>query len=192
MRNSLYIKLLYSIPVILLLLYYIPFLGICVIIYRLVTNTYRKNKRFLLLLLLIGIIIIIPNLVTELKMNFNIKTLEIAFINKIVDTAIYVKLLSFSKLLITVSIIFILLTALVSFIARKLSLTLGSMFSNYIREETNKTYKIEQENNLKMKEKQERAKNTHVVFCSHCGADNMISGTTGKCRYCRQPIEYKK
>ena len=40
-----------------------------------------------------------------------------------------------------------------------------------------------------MKEKQMQAKNTHVVICSHCGASNMLTSTTGKCKYCRNIIQ---
>ena len=52
-----------------------------------------------------------------------------------------------------------------------------------------RTAKIQEKNDLIMKEKQMQAKNTHVVICSHCGASNMLTSTTGKCKYCRNIIQ---
>ena len=45
---------------------------------------------------------------------------------------------------------------------------------------------------MKMQEKRERAKNTHVVYCPYCGADNMLTEKTGICKFCRRKIEYKE
>ena len=42
-----------------------------------------------------------------------------------------------------------------------------------------------------MKEKREKAKNTHIVYCPYCGADNMLTSNVGRCKYCRRRIEYK-
>ncbi len=47
------------------------------------------------------------------------------------------------------------------------------------------------ENDLKMQEKREKAKNTHVVHCPYCGSDNMLTEQTETCKFCRRKIEYK-
>lgn len=42
---------------------------------------------------------------------------------------------------------------------------------------------------MEIKLKQERAKNTHVVYFSYCGADNKLTEKTETCKYCRRQIE---
>ena len=44
---------------------------------------------------------------------------------------------------------------------------------------------------MKMQEKREALKNTHVVHCPYCGADNMLTSNIGTCKYCRRRIEAK-
>ena len=42
-----------------------------------------------------------------------------------------------------------------------------------------------------MKEKIEAAKNMTVVYCPHCGADNILTTNVGTCKYCRSRLEVK-
>ena len=42
-----------------------------------------------------------------------------------------------------------------------------------------------------IKEGEASAQVPHVVRCEHCGAENEIIGTTGKCEYCKSKISYK-
>ena len=37
-----------------------------------------------------------------------------------------------------------------------------------------------------MKEKREIAKNTHVIHCPYCGADNLFTEQIGTCKFCRR------
>ena len=59
----------------------------------------------------------------------------------------------------------------------------------YIKEELQQERTIKQENDLIMQEKREKAKQSRVVICPYCGADNLLSSKTGKCMYCRRKIE---
>ena len=48
-------------------------------------------------------------------------------------------------------------------------------------------FEVEQEK--KKIEKQEKTKNTKVVYCPYCGADNMLTEKVGTCKYCRRKIQ---
>ena len=63
--------------------------------------------------------------------------------------------------------------------------------SSYISEREKKDFEIRKENDMKMQEKREALKNTHVVHCPYCGADNMLTSNIGTCKYCRRRIEAK-
>lgn len=182
-------KLLCSLPVILIALYYIPFLGIVLMLFR--YYVYNNNKYYSMPIYLIisAIVIILPKLI-----NAAIKALKISLsldLDKIVESDIYINLLNYSKRLITVGVIFLIL----SFIFRKLILKLASKLKNGAKDYINKYEKeqreIREKNDLIVKERREIANNTHLVHCSNCGADNTIVGKTGKCKYCRSEISFK-
>jgi hypothetical protein len=50
-------------------------------------------------------------------------------------------------------------------------------------------YEISNKNNMKIKENQVKEKNTHYVKCKSCGADNLVSSKTQKCKYCRKHLK---
>ena len=101
-------------------------------------------------------------------------------------------LLNYSKLLITVGIIFL----IISFIFRKAILRLISKLKSGVTEYIDKYEKeqrqIREKNDLIIKERREIVKNTHLVHCPNCGADNTIVGKVGKCKFCRNDISYKE
>ena len=82
-------------------------------------------------------------------------------------------------------IIFLILSFIFNSLFNKIKNYLHTSISSYEQ----RTAKIQEKNDLIMKEKQMQAKNTHVVICSHCGASNMLTSTTGKCKYCRNIIQ---
>lgn len=184
MNENIFLKLLCSLPVILVVLYFIPFLGICLIIFRFFLY-YDKFYKTLILLLISGLLLLIPKIIDSIMNLLKINNIEV--LNSIINTGIYTKLLGYSKLLITVGTIFLIL----SFIFRNIFDSLISKIRNYFEQDLKKDYEIRKENDLKMQEKRERAKNTHVVYCPYCGADNLLTKQTGTCKYCRRMIEYK-
>ena len=182
-----FLKLLCSLPIILIVLYFIPFLGICLILFR--YYIYRGNKYYKtpILLLVCGILLLIPKLIDLVLKMFKLDNIKIPYLNSILTFDIYTKLLSYSKLLVTVGIIFLIL----SFIFKNVFNKLSSKLRNYMEQDLKKDYEIRKENDMKMQEKREKAKNTHVVHCPFCGSDNMLTEQTGTCKFCRRKIEYK-
>lgn len=184
MKNIL--KLLCSFPIILILLYYLPFLGICLILVRYCLYKSKKYYIFPISLSIVGLLLLIPNFINKL----NIK--GIPYLNKIISSDIYIKIIPYSKKLITIGIIFLILSYIFKNVSTKLTEKLGNGIKDYIEKEEQKDYEIRQKNDLIMQEKREKAKNTHVVKCPHCGASNMLTEPTGTCKYCRKHLEYKQ
>ena len=185
------LKILCSIPVVLLSLYYIPVLGIILILFR--YYAYRNKKYYSLprTLIVCGVIILIPRLIDLIFDIFKIKVSGFD-ITKITLSEFYLRLISYSKLLVSVGIIFL----LISIIFRETILKLISKLKTFIKDYINKYEKekreIREKNDLIIKKQREDIKNTHLVHCPNCGADNTIVGKTGKCKYCRNDISYEK
>lgn len=189
MKDNILIKLLCSIPVILVLLYFLPFLGVCLIIFRYIVY-YNDRRRISLPYYLVstGLIILIPKLLKFIFKSFEYSADNIPYFNKIVNSELYkVNFINYSKLLITVGIIFLVLSSIVSMIVDKTK----SSVRSYIANQERRNDEISRKNDLIMKEKREIAKNTQVVICPYCGADNMFTSKNGTCKYCRRKIEGK-
>ena len=181
------LKILCSLPIILIASYFVPFLGICLILFRYYEY---KNKKYYILpitLIILGIIILLPKIINYVVSILKISVKSFSYISNIIETGYYIKLLSYSKLLITVGIIFLIL----SFVFKNIFNKVSSKVNNYIKEDLQKDYEIREKNDLIMQEKREKAKNTHSVTCPKCGASNLLSSQTGRCKYCRNIIEYK-
>lgn len=188
MRNNILVKLLCSIPVILILLYFVPFLGICLIIFRYIVCDSRSNRKIPYYLIFSGLIILIPKLLNYL---FNILKYKcnIEYFNIIIDSNLYNnEFIKYSKLLIITGIVFL----IISYIVNLLFIKAKGYVQSHIEEKNERDYEISKKNDLIMKEKREKAKNTNVVICPYCGADNMLSTKTGICKFCRRKIENKK
>lgn len=190
MRNNLFIRFLCSIPVILVLLYFIPFLGICLILFR--YYVYRNKKIYLtsIYLLISGLIVLIPKLVNFILNRLNIK--NISYLNTFFASKFYKSLVPYSKLLITLGIISLILSVIFKNIYDKLKSKVNNTINSYVKESAKNDAIISEKNDLLMKEKREKALNTHVVKCPYCGSNNMLVQQTGICSYCRKPLEYKK
>ena len=109
----------------------------------------------------------------------------------ILNNSIYTKLLSFSRLLMILGIVFIILSYILKNIFTKINNKFGMYLNSYMQQDLQKEAQIRKENDLVMQEKRERAKNTHVIHCPYCGSDNMLTEQTGTCKFCRRKIEYK-
>lgn len=189
MRDNILIRLLCSIPIILILLYFHPFLGVCLIIFRYIVY-YSDRRRIVTPYYLVstGLIILIPKLLNYVFNLFEYSADNIPYFNKIINSELYkVNFIDYSKRLITVGIIFLIISSIVSMIVDK---TKNSVRS-YIENQEKRNAEISRKNDMIMKEKREIAKNTNVVICPYCGADNMLTAKTGTCKYCRRKIESK-
>ena len=68
MRNNIFLKLLSSLPVILIFLYFVPFLGICLLLMRCFVYTNKKISTPIVMIV-IGGLILIPKGLSLLKIN---------------------------------------------------------------------------------------------------------------------------
>lgn len=182
MNQNVLLKLLSSLPAIFIFLYFIPFLGICLLILRLFTNS--KKKQTIISLIVLGILSFIPKFINSL---FNLIKLNVPYLNDLVSSDIYNQLFGYGKFVLTIGIIAYILNILLN----KLFNKTGNYLKSYITNQEKKNYEISKQNDMEIKEKQLKAQNTHVVRCSKCGATNMITSSTGKCQYCRNDLEYQ-
>lgn len=184
MKHNILVKLLVSIPVILVTLYYIPFLGIVLILFRYYVHSDKKVYQTPLMLLLSALIIWLPKIM-EFIIEYGKINIEIPYIYQVMDTKLYPELLTFSKTLIIIGIILF----IVSYILKNVCTSLYNKLMKLVEYEQKKDYEISKKNDMAIKEKQLRAKHTKVVKCPNCGANNTITSTTGKCKYCRSAIK---
>lgn len=190
MKNNLFLKLLGSIPVILISLYFVPFLGICLILFRyFMYHEKRKRIATSVFLIGIGIVILVPKILEVILQWIKFDITKIPYINEVIQLEVYqTNFMSYSKLLLIVGILFLILT----FILQRLFEKLEEFLKLYIQEHEKRNREISSKNDLLMKEKQEKAKNTSVVYCPYCGADNILTSNIGVCKYCRRQIVAKK
>ena len=191
MKENKFIRLLCSIPVIIIMLYFIPFLGILLMIFRYYVHRYNKFYLMPTILLILGFILMIPNVINAVLNTFKLTNINIPYLQLIIKSNIYIKLLKYAKLLIIISIIAYVLSFVIKSIIEKVKQKVSGALNSYVEKEQQKDYEISQKNDLIMKEKREKALNTKVVYCPYCGADNMLTSHTGICKYCRRKIEYK-
>lgn len=183
MNSNNMLKILCSLPVILLFLYFIPFVGVCLIVLR--CFVYNGKKQFISSsLITIGVLILIPKIIGEVLSFIKIKG-DIPYLNDILNSDIYIKLFGYSKLILIVGIILLIVSAIFKTISNKISNFVSSYINNYQKEMS----EISKQNDMEIKLKQEKAKTTRVVNCPNCGADNMVTEKVGKCKYCRQDIQ---
>ena len=188
MKTNIFLKIICSFPVILLALYYLPFIGICLIIFRKYSYRNSNTTKLSIALIITGIIILIPKLLYSISDTMKLNINKIPYLNIIIDTKLYnTNFINYSKLLMIIGIILLIIALLTRKTVDKVSNVLNSKLNDYMEKEA----EISRENDLIIKEKQERAKNTHVVYCPNCGADNLIIGKTGVCKFCRKKISYK-
>ncbi len=180
-ENKLF-KLIASMPVILLTLYFIPFVGVCLTGLRYFVYRNKKQYSTPITLIVIGIICLIPTM-TETVLEIA-KINNIPYVNRAIEIADELDFDDFSKTLLTVGI----LTMIAVYAIKKIANKIENNVSKYMRAQAEAEREINEKNNLKIKEKQEAAKNTHFVKCKSCGGNNVIVGDIGKCKFCRQTI----
>lgn len=189
MKNNIILKLLSSLPIILIMLYFMPFLGICLIILRYFIYDNKKRISTPIYIFICGILILIPK---GLDLIFEIAKIDrnnIPYLNDIINSELYnVDFMKFSKRLIYVGIIFLIIACILKAIFDKVSNKLSSGFANYIRETQKRDYEISKRNDMEIKMKQEKARNTSYVKCPNCGSDNLLTDKFGKCEYCRRDL----
>lgn len=192
MKSTMIFKILCSIPIILITLYFIPFVGICLILMRALVYHNRKKISTSIFLIIFGMILLCPKILEKVFELLRMDLGEIPYLNEVLTNDIYQNnLISYAKYLLIAGVIFLLLSVLFQSIFEKLGQLLNRGFQSYIKESIKQDEKIAKENDLKIKIKQEHAKNTNYVKCPYCGSDNLLSDKFGVCQYCRRKIENK-
>lgn len=180
-ENKLF-KLIASMPAILLTLYFIPFVGVCLTAFRYFVYKNKKQYSTSIALIVWGIICLVPKMITSVLDILKIE--NVPYVNEVAEAANKLQLVEFSKTLLTVG----LLSMIIVYVVKKIANKIGSNVNKYMQAQAQAEREINEKNNLKIKEKQEAAKNTHFVKCKSCGGNNVIVGDIGKCKFCRQPI----
>ena len=180
--NNQVLKLIFSLPVVLLLLYLFPVLGVFFAIGHLFMN--RRASYYLpILLFIVGLILYLPRILEIISQKFQF---TIGSLSEILEMPIYNQIGPYGKRLMILGIVFMVASAIFKWIAN-----LGhNSLLEYIKGQEMESAKLNAKNDLIMKEKQEKTKNSHVIICPHCGADNLIYGQTGTCKYCRKKLSY--
>lgn len=192
MKNNVIFKILASLPIILITLYFIPFLGVCLILLRYFMYNDKRKISTSMFIIGVGVLILIPKILYLIldMVKFDVNT--IPYLNDIVNSELYnVDFINYSKFLITVGVIFLIISFVLKSIFDKVSNKLNNGIRNYINETEKRNAEISKQNDMEIKIKQEKAKNTSYVKCPKCGSDNLLGDKFGTCKYCRSKLVNK-
>ncbi len=174
-------KVITSLPIILIFLYFIPIVGILLILLKFFTASRRRVNITLGLILLFAIIILIPKIIGILGISYT----TVPKFNEFITSELYnTQIINYSKLLIGTAIIYY----IISLIFYHIGNNAISALKNYINRIEKRDAEISQKNDLEIKLKQEKAKNTTVVHCPYCGNNNILTEKTGRCKFCRREL----
>ena len=187
--SSLFLNILVSVPVIILAtLLFIP-LGVLLLFLRYAVSNDRKDRRGSVSLIIIGILLLVPRIILLLAENIHFDPTGIPFFVNIVTNDFY--MINVTKCAIAIIVLgivsLIVSLAFKRIVARFRDLISGAV-QGTIQKREEKRAEFEKENDLKIKEMEYKAQNSHVVTCPNCGANSTIVGDSGVCGYCRQPI----
>jgi predicted RNA-binding Zn-ribbon protein involved in translation (DUF1610 family) len=186
-KNSL-LKIITSVPVILIALYFVPVLGVLLIILKFVTTT-NRNTSVATILIITGLIIQIPNLINKLSELFKFK---VPYLDKIIEHELYESLTKYSVKLLIIGVVLFILVTVFNKVFSGIKNTLANTMDTYVTKQVEQDREIDEENDSEMKQKQEAAKNFHVIHCPHCGADNIVTDNITRCKYCRKGLQVKE
>ncbi len=186
------VKLICSLPVVLIVLYFLPALGVVMVIARYFIYGERHFFRTPVVLMLVGLILLAPRGLQLAIENFNL-SFTIPFLLDILNLELYPKLADYGQFILIVGVVILIVSYLLKSFISGLSNNIRSMMSQYASTKQAEEVEIRKENDLKLREKEitSKQKTPHVVKCPHCGKTNSITGTVGKCKSCRSAIEYK-
>lgn len=191
--NNKFIKILCSLPIIFIFLYLIPFVGICLILLRAFVYTNKSKISTPLTLIGVGIVIYIPKIVNYFIKLFNFNISKIPYLEDVLNSDVYnINFIKYSKYLIISGVILLIISFALKSLIDKVQSNLNLGMNKYIDQSVKKEAEVLKQNDLEMKIRQEKVKNTSYVKCPKCGSDNILSEKTGRCKYCRGVLENKK
>ena len=195
-------KIVFSLPVIFAALYFVPPIGIVLTIARLfVFGTYHYH-RVPAAILIVALLCLIPRGYELLQNNFGD---SVPVFQPFIDFRahpFYAKLTDYGRW----TAIFSLITLVLSILLRRFIEATSSFFKS-IQRASDAATKLKAENNKplprngdEIKEKYNNTskkatendqKTPHIVKCPNCGKINHVLGTVGKCKACRNLIEWQ-
>ena len=179
-----FINLITSLPIILIALYFLPILGILLLLLKFITAT-NKNNNIATILIILGLLIQVPNLLKWLSKSFKF---TVPYLNKVLEYDLYYDLTKYSTLLIITGVVLIIITTLFNKIFGSIKNTLNEAVDTYVTKQA----ELDHKNDLEIMKEQEKAKNTHAVHCPNCGAVTIVSDNVTRCKYCRTVLESKE
>lgn len=192
MRYNSFIKFLCSIPIILIFIYFVPFLGICLLLLRCFIYNNQKRAKTPIILIGVATLILIPKLLSYVFELIKLNTVDIPYYDDLINSNLYnIDLINYSKRLFIFGIVYLIISKVLTSIFNKVDNAFNSGFMNFVNKSIKSDAEISKQNDFKIKEKQERAKNTSYVKCPSCGSDNLLAEKFGTCKYCRKKIENK-
>lgn len=190
--NNKFVKILCSLPVIFIFLYFLPFIGICLILLR--AFVYKNKSRIStpIVLIGVGISIYIPKILNYLFEILNVNIDNIPYLKDVLNSELYNNnFMEYSKYLITAGVILLIISIVLKNVIQKVGNKIDTNMQSYIKESVKQDAEISKQNDMEIKIKQQKAKNTSYVKCPNCGSDNLLSDKFGTCKYCRRKIENK-
>lgn len=181
-------KLICSLPVILITLYFVPPIGIILTIARLFIYGSYRYYRVPAAILVVALLCLVPRAYELLQQNFGV---NIPFLQFLVDFRLhplYQKLTDFGRWVAIFSLIMFVVSLILGKVATAVSgaLRMARMASSERSTNTNKPG-LTPDNPAKHQTDQTTP---HVVKCLNCGKANHITGTVGTCKACRSAIEW--
>lgn len=192
MKKNIIFKILASFPIILLSLYFIPFLGVCLVIFRYFMYSDRKRITTPIIIAIIGLLVLLPNIVYSILKLLKFDINRIPYFEDIVKSELYsINFVDYGKFLICLGVLSLIIVFVLKTIFDKLNTKLNHSIRNYVEEKQKMDYEISKQNDMEIKLRQEQAKNTSYVKCPKCGSDNILSDKFGTCKYCRSKLQNK-
>ena len=182
-------KLVCSLPVLLVTLYFVPPLGVILTISRYFIYGNYRYYRVPAVLLIIACACLLPRAYELLQNNFGE---QIPIIQPFIDFRaheLYPKITTFGRFVAIMSIILLLLSQLLRNVIGRASSAI-SLLSRAASEDNKKSSKTSTMTHDNPAKQQTDQTTPHVVKCSSCGKVNRIVGTVGKCKSCRNDIEW--
>ena len=184
-------KIICSLPVLLVTLYFVPPIGILLTISRLFIYGSYRYYRVPAAILIVALLCLAPRGYELLQQNFGE---QVPVFQPFIDFRahpLYQKLTDFGRWTAIFSLIMLIVSQLLGKVANMASQALRmARMANSKNETTqanSKTRTMQKDNRSTDPSDQETP---HVVKCPNCGKPNHIIGTVGTCKACRSAIEW--
>jgi hypothetical protein len=182
-------KLICSLPVLVILLYFVPPLGVILTIGRYFIYGNYRYYRVPAALLIIACLCLVPRLYELLQNNFGN---HIPAIQPLIDFRaheLFPKITTFGRFTAIMSIILLFLSQILRNFIGRASAAINLMQKASVKDTNPSKTKSTLTHDNPAKHQTDQT-TPHVVKCKNCGAATQIIGTVGKCKSCRTDLEW--